>query len=79
MEVIPKPTEPTLKTDKDGDYVTYTDEQHVIEGRDGYVVDAYLVTYQNGYAIARDKFTSDVYKEKADTIYTGTEERTGGF
>ncbi len=79
VEVIPKPLVPIMKEDKEGDYVTYIDEQHVVEGRDGYVVDAYLVTYQNGYAIARDKFTSDVYKEKADTIYTGTEDRLGGF
>ena len=78
-EIIPKPLVPTMKTDKDGDYVTYTDETHTVEGRDGYIVDAYLVTYQNGYAVARDKVTTDEYPCKEDTIYTGVKERIGGF
>lgn len=79
VEVIPKPLVPIMKEDEDADYVTYIDETHTVEGRDGYIVDAYLVTLQNGYAIARDKITTDEYPAKADTIYTGTEERTGGF
>lgn len=78
-EVIPKPLTPTMKVDKDGDYVTYIDEQHVVEGREGYIVDAYLVTYQNGYATARDLLTTDEYPCKEDTIYTGAKERIGGF
>ena len=74
-EVIPKPLTPTMKEDKDGDYVTYVDETHIIEGREGYIVDAYLVTYQNGHAIARDQITTDEYPCKADTIYTGAKKR----
>lgn len=79
VQVIPKPLTPTMREDKAGDYVTYVDEQHVLEGREGYIVDAYLVTYQNGYAIARDKITSDEYPCKEDIIYTGVKERIGGF
>lgn len=78
VEVIPKPAIPTTKTDKDGTFVTYTDEQHVVEGREGYIVNAYLVTSQNGYAIARDLITVDEYPCKEDTIYIGKKERTGG-
>ena len=79
VEVIPKPLTPTTKTDKEGTYVTYTDEQHVIEGREGYIVNAYLVTSQNGYAVARDLITVDEYPCKEDTIYIGKKERTEGF
>ncbi len=79
VEVIPKPFTPIMKEDKEGNYVTYIDETHTVEGREGYIVDAYLVTYQNGYAIARDKITTDEYPCKADTIYTGTKNRIGGF
>ena len=75
VEVIPKPFIPELKTDKDGDYVTYVDETHTVEGREGYVVNAYLTAYQNGYAIARDLISTDTYPEKADTIYSGTKNR----
>ena len=55
--------------------MTYVDETHTIEGREGYIVDAYLVTYQNGYAIARELITTDEYPCKADTIYTGVKKR----
>ena len=79
VQTIPKPFEPILKTDKDGDYVTYTDETHTIEGRDGYIVDAYLCTIQNGQTIERKKITTDEYPAKADTIYTGVKDRLGGY
>ena len=75
VEVIPKPLTPTMKEDKEGDYVTYVDETHTVEGREGYIVNAYLVTTQNGYAIARDLITTDEYPCKEDTIYTGTKNR----
>jgi len=78
VEVIPKPLVPETKKDKDGDYVTYTDETHTIEGREGYVVDAYLVTMQSGHIISREKISTDTYPEKADTIYTGVKDRFGG-
>ena len=79
VQVIPKPLTPIMKEDKNGDYVTYTDEQHVLQGRDGYVVNAYLVTTQNGHTLSRDLITTDTYPEKADTIYTGVKNRTGSY
>ena len=75
VEVIPKPLIPETKKDKDGDYVTYTDETHTVEGREGYVVDAYLLTCQKGHVINREKLYTDTYPAKADTIYTGVKER----
>ena len=75
VEVIPKPLIPETKKDKDGDYVTYIDETYTVEGREGYVVDAYLVTYQNGHVINREKLYTDTYPAKADTVYTGVKQR----
>lgn len=74
-QVIPKPFIPIMKEDKAGDYVTYVDETHTVEGRDGYIVNVYRVTNQNGYAVARDFLYTDTYEEKADTIYTGVKKR----
>ncbi len=77
VQMIPKPITPETKKDKDATYVTYVDETHTVEGRDGFVVDAYLVTRQNGYIVSREKITSDTYPAKADTIYTGVKNRNG--
>lgn len=79
VESIPKPVEPIMKEDKDGNFVTYVDETHTIKGRDGYVVDAYLVTYENNRAIERNKVSTDTYPAKADTVYYGTKLRTEGY
>lgn len=74
-QTIEKPAEPTMKEDKDHTFVTYVDETHTVKGREGYVVDAYLVSYQNGTAVSRDKVSTDTYPAKADTVYYGTEMR----
>ena len=75
VQNILKPVEPIYKADEDGDYVTYIDETKTIKGRDGYVVDSYRVTYTDGVMTARDKLYTDTYPEKADTIYTGVQQR----
>ena len=75
IEVIPKPVVPEQKKDKEGEYVTYVDETHTIEGRDGYVVEAYLVSYTDGVETGRTRVSTDTYPEKADTIYTGITSR----
>ncbi len=74
-QVIQKPAEAVMKADKDGDYVTYVDETKTIKGREGYVVDSYLVTYTDGVMTDRKKVYTDTYPAKADTVYTGTKER----
>lgn len=73
--VIPKPEPPTYRVDKSGDFVTYTDQEHVIEGREGYVVNVYLATYQGSTPIARDLIFVDEYPAKEDIIYTGSKQR----
>ena len=74
-QVIEKPFEPIMKEDKAQDFVTYVDETHTIKGREGYVVEAYLVGYVDGRAVSRDLVSTDTYPAKADTIYTGTKFR----
>lgn len=78
VQTLTKPAEPIMKEDTDHSYVTYIDETHTVKGRDGYVVDAYLVIYENGVETARNKFSTDTYPAKADTVYYGTQLRTGG-
>ena len=75
VKTIEKPVEPIMKEDKDQTFVTYIDETHTVKGREGYVVDAYLVTYENGTEVAREKVSTDTYPAKADTVYYGTEMR----
>ncbi len=74
-QVIPKPAEAIMKEDEDASFVTYTDETKLIKGREGYVVDSYLVTYTNDVMTDRKKLYTDTYPAKADTIYTGVKER----
>ena len=74
-QVIEKPLEPTMKEDEDGDYVTYMDETKTIEGREGYVVESYLVTYTDNVVTDRKKMYTDTYPAKADTIYVGVKDR----
>lgn len=75
IETIAKPEEAILKEDKDGTYVTYLDETKTIKGREGYVVESYLVTYVDNVETGRKKMYTDTYPAKADTIYTGVTPR----
>lgn len=75
VEVIPKPEEAIMKEDEDATYVTYVDETKTINGREGYKVDAYLVTYVDGVETGREKVSTDTYPAKADTVYVGVTPR----
>ncbi len=77
VETLPKPEEPVIREDKDATYVTYEDETKTIKGRDGYVVDAYLVMYVDGVETGRTKVSTDTYPSRADTVYVGVTPRMG--
>lgn len=77
IEILPKPYEPKMVNDKAGEYVTYVDETKTIEGRDGYKVQSYLVTYENGVEVGRKDMYLDTYPNKADTVYVGVTPRGG--
>ncbi len=76
VEVIPKPEEPKLKEDETGEHAFYVDEQKLAtKGREGYVVDTFLCTYQGDTLISRDKVSRDTYPARQDVYWVGTNPR----
>lgn len=76
VETIPLP-DPTYEKDKTGEHVIYDDETQIkYKGREGYVVDVYLVTMDsNGLEISREKKYTDTYKAAAPIYYVGVTPR----
>lgn len=72
VETIPLP-EPTYEKDTTGEHVFYDDETAVkSSGREGYVVDVYLVTLDSkGLEISREKKYTDTYKASAPVYWIG--------
>lgn len=69
-ETIPYETE--YRIDKEGTYVTYGQEPYVYrKGADGYKVDVYKVTYQNGTPVERVLAYTDTYKPTTQICYQG--------
>ena len=76
VEVLPKPEEPVLVKDEDGENVVYEDETKLrSKGRDGYVVETYLVTYTDGVETDRTRVSRDTYAAKADRYWVGVTPR----
>jgi len=72
IETLPKPLEPELKEDETATYVIYQDEtKKYSTGRDGYVVETYLVTYIDGQEVDRVKLHRDTYPERPDRYWVG--------
>lgn len=76
VETIPLP-EPTYEKDKTGEHVIYDDQTEVrYKGREGYVVDVYLVTMDSkGLEISREKKYTDTYKASAPIYWIGVTPR----
>ena len=76
VETIPLP-DPTYEKDTTGEHVFYDDETAVkSNGREGYVVDVYLVTLDNkGLEISREKKYTDTYKASAPVYWIGVNPR----
>lgn len=75
VETIPIPEEPVYRKDTDATYVTYTDEEYEVKGREGHITESYCVKYVNGVEESRTFLFRDVYNAAAPTIYRGTKER----
>ena len=74
--VIEAPTEPEYVKDKNGEYVTYTDQQKIVrKASNGCSVDSWRVTYENGREVDRVFMYNDIYKPKAERIYVGVTPR----
>lgn len=68
--------EPVRVKDNEQKYVLYTDEEkQTSNGREGYVVDTYLVTKKNDVVVEKTLLTTDTYQAAAPRIYVGTLER----
>ena len=76
VEEIPIPLTPEYVKDKDGTYVTYTDqEKSVSKGKLGYVVKSYRVEYRGNVFVTRKELATDRYEPQAERIYVGVKKR----
>ena len=76
VQEIDPPEKPTYVKDKDGTYVTYTDqEKSVSKAKPGYVVESYRVKYEGKTEIERVLLYTDTYQPKAERIYVGVTKR----
>lgn len=75
-EKLEKPTEPEYVRDTNAKYVTYVDEEKtVIEASEGYVINVFLCTIDNGVQTGRTLVSTDTYKNRAERIYVGVTPR----
>lgn len=75
VETLPLP-DPVYVKDKDAKYVVYEDEEYqASKGRQGYVVETYLVTTKNSALVERELISKDTYKASAPQIYVGVTPR----
>lgn len=76
VEEVPIPDEPIVKRDKEQEYVTYVGEEKVVDkGRKGYKVALYRLKMKDGMEVEREFIHEDYYKEKAPTVYVGTQNK----
>lgn len=70
------PEKPSYIKDKEGTYVTYTDQQKsVSKAKPGYVVESYRVRYSGNTEIDRTMLYTDTYEPKPERIYVGVKRR----
>ena len=75
-EVLPPPAEPEYIRDRNGKYVTYTDQRKVISGaKEGYVYRSYRVTYTDNAETEREYLYTDTYSAQPEKIYVGVKNR----
>lgn len=75
-EVLQPPEEIKYVKDKKQEYVTYTDEEKIVQkAEEGCVVDSWCVKYVDGVEAERTHLYTDRYEPKQKTVYVGTKER----
>ena len=76
VEVLQPPTEEKIVKDKKQQYVTYVDEQKVVQkAEEGCIVEGYRVKYVGGEEVERALMHTDRYEPKQKTIYVGVKQR----
>ncbi len=75
-EVLQPPEEEKIVKDKKQEYVTYVDEEKLVQkAEEGYVVDSWRVKYVDGAEVERTHMYTDRYEPKQRTIYVGVKNR----
>lgn len=75
-QLLDAPTEVKYVKDKKQEYVTYVDEEEVVQkASQGYVIDSYCVKYVDGVAVERNHLYTDRYEPKQKIVYIGVKER----
>ena len=76
IEELEPPEEPTYVKDKEGTYVTYTDQQKsVSKAKPGYVVQSYRLKYEGNVLTEQKELDKDIYKPQPEKIYVGVKSR----
>ena len=76
VKTIPMPLEPLIFEDEDMSHVTFTDErEQIAEGREGWIVETYLVKLENNQEVSRELIATDRFEAKADQYVVGTVQR----
>lgn len=75
-QVLEAPTDVKYVKDKKQEYVTYVDEEKVVQkASEGYVIDSYCVKYVDGVEVERTHLFTDRYEPKQKIVYVGVKER----
>lgn len=76
VEILQPPEETKIVKDKKQEYVTYTDEEEIVQkAEEGYLIESYRVKYVNGEEVERALLYTDRYEPKQKTVYVGIKER----
>ena len=76
VEVLDIPEKPVYRSDTEGLYVRYTDQEYTAsKGKEGHVVVSYRVTYVDGVETTRKQLYKDTYTAKPIVIYRGVTRR----
>ncbi|HQA98491.1 MAG TPA: hypothetical protein PLF62_11130, partial [Clostridia bacterium] len=77
VKVLEPPQEKIYENDKEGKYVTYTDEEKLkSKAVKGQVIETYLEKYQHGVLVEPPKLiSSDTFNAKAAVYYRGVNKR----
>jgi hypothetical protein len=76
VQELEPPEKPVYIKDKEGTYVTYTDqEKSVSKAKPGYVVESYRVRYEGNLETERVLLYTDTYEPKPERIYVGVSKR----
>ena len=76
VEELDPPLEVDYIKDNDAKYVTYTDQEKVVDkAKKGFVIETYLIKLIDGTEVDRKSISTDTYKPKKARVYVGVTPR----